>query len=548
MPNTIEHEHLAPSETSIRELIQTITEINQQAGIETSVIDQYDNETYINTTADVLEQINILLNRTNRIPLTNLFANDERSINGNFMLYYTYTHHLYNRHLIITVPISEENATFPSITVTTPAANKYEREIRDLFGLTPIGHPNPTDLIYHGNWENHPYHLRKDVSDMTQPPLPEPSQVPAPELMTIPGGDVYQIPVGPIHAGVIEPGHFRFSVAGEPIINLETKMHYTHKGTEKLAEGMSLQHGFFLSERISGDETVSNSLAYCLAIEKIAQVEVPARAQYLRMLLAEIERITSHFGDMAGIAGDTANIFLASQFFMMRIWSYNLAHFLTSTRFMRSMNKLGGVRVDFLKDKEQEATKQLLAIKKEVLDTMEMANNDTMYIDRLEHTGVLESQIAYDLNASGIAGRAAGLPYDVRQNHPYCAYDDLTFAKPHLHCGDVSCRFHVRLEECIASVNAMLQIIDNIPQGDICIDLPNEIPPYRCAYGMTESPRGENLHWIMTGENNTIYRYKVRTPSYCNWMSVPYAVNTNTVPDFPLINKSFNLSYSGNDV
>ena len=383
---------------------------------------------------------------------------------------------------------------------------------------------------------------------MTKPPLPASKDVPAPELTAFSDTDTYQIPVGPIHAGVIEPGHFRFTVAGEPIINLQTKMHYTHKGTEKLAEQMDIYRAFYLSERISGDETFANSLAYSLAIEKIAQINVPLRAQHTRIVLAELERIISHFGDLAGIAGDTANLFISSQFNMLRIWGYNLAHYLTNTRFLRSCNKLGGIRQDFLLGKEKGAIEQLNNIRKEIIDTAEMSNNDTMFLDRLESTGVLYSHVAYDLNATGIAGRASGLDYDVRKNHPYSSYDSFKFGMHHLDCGDVSCRFNLRLEEALTSVNLMINVIENMADGEISVPLPAVLPEYHYAYGITEAARGENMHWVMTGENNMIYRYKIRTPSYCNWLAVPYAVNTNLVTDFPLINKSFNLSYSGNDL
>lgn len=540
--------HLVPSKTSVDELLKQVSKINNQTGTATEIRYLNDNEIYLNTTTTNLRKINMLLNRSHRLPLVNLFANDERALNGHFTLYYTYAQHLLNKFIIITVPITEDDPTFPSITPITPAADKYEREIRDLFALEPLEHPNPTDLIYHGNWLDHPAHLRKDVTDMTKPPLPAAKDVPAPELTTFSDTDTYQIPVGPIHAGVIEPGHFRFTVAGEPIINLQTKMHYTHKGTEKLAEQMDIYRAFYLSERISGDETFANSLAYSLAIEKIAQINVPLRAQHTRIVLAELERIISHFGDLAGIAGDTANLFISSQFNMLRIWGYNLAHYLTNTRFLRSCNKLGGIRQDFLLGKEKGAIEQLNNIRKEIIDTAEMSNNDTMFLDRLESTGVLYSHVAYDLNATGIAGRASGLDYDVRKNHPYSSYASFKFGMHHLDCGDVSCRFNLRLEEALTSVNLMINVIENMADGDLSVPLPEKFPAYHYAYGITEAARGENMHWVMTGENNMIYRYKIRTPSYCNWLAVPYAVNTNLVTDFPLINKSFNLSYSGNDL
>jgi len=353
--------------------------------------------------------------------------------------------------------------------------------------------------------------------------------------------------VGPVHAGIIEPGHFRFSVAGEPIINLEAQLYYVHKGIEKLCEGQSIERCLYVSERISGDETFANSLAYCQAIEKIARVRIPDRAQHTRVVFAELERLTSHLGDLAGICLDAAYGFATFQFRMMRGWAYGAADELCGMRFLRSVNKLGGVRKDFAAGKEAKLREQLQKIRSELEDTVNIIKANSLFIDRVENTGILETKIASDLNAVGPGGRASGLRFDVRKSFPYEVYNQLEFNIPEHHNGDINCRMNTKIEECFESISLMLQALETMPDGNV-LEAINSVEPYRFAFGLTEAPRGENIHWVMTGENNTIYRYKIRTPSFCNWPALCHAVKGNIVPDFPLINKSFNLSYAGNDL
>jgi Ni,Fe-hydrogenase III large subunit len=320
-----------------------------------------------------------------------------------------------------------------------------------------------------------------------------------------------------------------------------------HKGVEKIAENMTIEQGFYLSERISGDETYTNSLAFCQAIEKIAEITVPKRADYTRVVFAELERLTSHLGDLAGICLDVAYGFAAFQFRMMRGWSYLMADELCGMRFLRSVNKPGGVRLDFVSGKEKSLTEQILKIKRELEDTVDFINRNTMFIDRIENTGILKTAIAWDLNAVGPGGRASGIPHHVRKDFPYAAYRELNFEIPHYLDGDVNSRMRVKLDECFTAMSLIIQAIEGMPAGAVHEKLP-PLPAHHVAFGMTEAPRGENIHWVMTGAGDTIYRYKIRMPSFCNWPALCHAVSGNIVPDFPLINKSFNLSYAGNDL
>ncbi|NTW71860.1 MAG: pyridine nucleotide-disulfide oxidoreductase, partial [Eubacteriaceae bacterium] len=303
----------------------------------------------------------------------------------------------------------------------------------------------------------------------------------------------------------------------------------------------------YISERISGDETFSNSLAYSLAIENIAGIIVPDRAQYTRVVFAELERLTSHLGDLAGICLDVAYGFAAFQFRMLRGWTYQIADELCGMRFLRSVNKIGGVRKDFIAGKEKSITDKLLKILKELKETEIILKGNSVFMDRVENTGILEHRIAADLNATGPGGRGSGIRYDVRKAFPYAAYGKLEFIVPEHNNGDVNCRMNTKIEECMESIGLILKAIGTMSSGKI-IEPMDSLKPYESGYAMTESPRGENIHWVMTGENNTIFRYKIRTPSFCLWPALCHAVRGNIVPDFPLINKSFNLSYAGNDL
>jgi Ni,Fe-hydrogenase III large subunit/Ni,Fe-hydrogenase III component G len=492
---------------------------------------------------EIAAYVNVRLSCT----LISLFACDERAQTGHYTIRYVFCCRDNGILLVLNTSVHPEDGQFVSIADLVHAAALYEREIQDLFGLVPKGHPYAKPLVFHGNWPMGTYPLRKDFVTNKKPPFVDGTS----SFRKIEGDGVYEIPVGPVHAGIIEPGHFRFSLAGEPIQNLEAQLYFTHKGIEKLSEGMTFERGFYLSERISGDETFSNSLAYCMAIEQIAGVKIPERSEYLRVLFAEMERLTCHMGDLVGICLDVAFGFGAFQFRLLRNWCYQLADLLCGARFLRSVNVLGGIRNDNVSGSESEILKRLADLKRELDDTAEILRHQTMLTDRIENTGILTEKIAFDLNGVGPAARASGIPYDIRKVLPYAAYDKLKFDVPILTGGDVSCRMKIKLAEAYQSISLMAQVVEALPSGPskIAMDAHLEsLPAGQSAYGITESPRGENVHWIMTGENGTILRYKVRTPSFCNWPVLCYAVQGNIVPDFPLINKSFNLSYAGNDL
>lgn len=477
--------------------------------------------------------------------LVSLFAGDERALDGCFSVYYAFALKKVSVLLIIKVKLSGDNLRLQSITSEIPAANLYEREIRDLFGIQFDGHPDEREFVFHGNWPSALHPLKKDFKASEKPEF-----VPREEkFLRIEGAGVFEIPVGPVHAGIIEPGHFRFSVAGEPIINLEAKLYYVHKGIEKLSENSTFEKVLFISERISGDETVANSLAYCLALEKIAGLEgVPERAEYTRTILCELERVYNHLGDIAGICIDVAYSFAAYQFNMMRRWCMIWNEEITGSRYLRSSIRPGGIRREMIRGKEKSILANMDKLEKEFNETVDIIKSNSLFIDRVENTGVVKANIAYDLNAVGPGGRCASIKSDVRKDYPYAAYEKIDFEIPVHHNGDVNCRMNVKIEELRESIRIIRQAVEKMPENGEAVEPVIKLPPYTFSFGLTEAPRGENCHWIMTGEDNTIFRYKIRTPSFCNWPVLCYAVKGNIVPDFPLINKSFNLSYAGNDL
>ncbi len=474
-----------------------------------------------------------------------LYASDERKIDGCFRVSYGFS--VSSAGIIITYRASlhEKDLVMQSISGTIPAASLYEREVQDMFGISFHDHPDNRELVFHGNWPSDLHPLNKDFDTGYRPPFVDREQ----EFLRIQGSGVFEIPVGPVHAGVIEPGHFRFSVAGEPIINLEAKLYFVHKGIEKLAENQSFEKVFFLSERISGDETINNSLAYSQAVEKLAGLEnLPERALYTRTILSELERIYNHLGDIAGICTDVAYGFGAAQFNMMRRWCLMLNEELTGSRFMRSSIRPGGIRKEFIKGKESVLLENMDKLDKEFRESILQLKCNSLFVDRIENTGLVKPETAIDLNAVGPAARAVGIDRDVRRDFPYAAYEHIDFKVQTNTNGDVGHRMLVKIDELLESIGIIRQCIEKMPAAGPVFEDPGRIMPYKYAYSLTESPRGENCHWLMSGENNTVFRYKVRTPSFNNWPVLCHAVKGNVVPDFPLINKSFNLSYSGNDL
>lgn len=444
--------------------------------------------------------------------------------------------------VVLLASVNPEDPKIPSLTTEVPCAEWYEREMRDMLGLIPIGHPELKPLVLYDDWPSGEFPLRKDFpQDRRVPRVPI-----GYDYRKVEGEGVFEIPVGPVHAGVIEPGHFRFSVAGEPILNLELRLGYAHKGTEKLFERSSYAKGVFIAERISGDSSFSHSLAFCQAVEGMTRA-APERAEYLRTIYAELERIYNLLGDVGGIALDVAFNVAAHHAYIMREKLLDLNDFLVGSRLLRGVNCLGGVRKDVPPDKVPKVVDELVRLKLDLRDFASLVLGTQSVLDRTETTGVVSLVTARDLNLVGPVARASGLDRDVRRDHPYAAYRQMSFRVPVRYEGDVQARLSVKLDEIGESISLVEQALGGLPLGAIREDV-GEIEEGRTSMSLVESPRGELVHWTVSGREGTPFRHKVRDASFHNWRAMETAVLGNIVPDFPLINKSFNLSYSGSDL
>ena len=474
--------------------------------------------------------------------LVTVFAEDRVNAEGVFYNYYVFDQPGDPAWVILKAPIPKDHPSFPSLAAELPAVNWQEREIQDWFGLEAAGHPNPRRVALHDNWPDvHP--LRKSFPlDTVLPPFEGERHVYRPTH----GEGVFQIPVGPVHAGTIEPGHFNFAVAGEPILYLQLRMFYTHKGTEKLFENLPIHRAVFLAESISGDSAFSHGTAFCEAIERAAEIEVPARAQFLRTILLELERIANHVSDTGAIANDVGFVIANAHAGRVRELVLGLNETLTGSRMLRGMVAIGGVRRDWQRAQVEAIENTLEVVEREFRDLVAIIQSSNSTRERLERTGILRPDKALKLGIVGVAGRASGVDLDVRRDHPYEAYRHLPFSVPVYQAGDVRHRLQVRIDEVGESIQIVRAAAAHLPDGPHRAPA-QPIPPDRCALSAVEGWRGEIVHWVRTGDGNRLERCKVKDPSINNWPAIVEAVEGNIVADFPVINKSFNLSYSGTD-
>ncbi|MDR3703362.1 MAG: NADH-quinone oxidoreductase subunit C [Candidatus Sulfopaludibacter sp.] len=471
-----------------------------------------------------------------------VFAEDRTEEESLAYLYYVFEHAEDKRYLVVRAPVDPRQAEFPSMAAEVPALNWQEREIQDWFGIEAVGHPNPRRVALHDNWPDvHP--LRKEFPiETVLPPFEGERHVYRPTL----GEGVFQIPVGPVHAGIIEPGHFNFAVAGEPILYLQLRMFYTHKGIEKRFEQLPLHHAVYLAESVSGDSSFSHGTAFCQAVERIAGVEIPAAARLTRTILLELERIYNHVADIGAIATDVGFAIANAHASRLREAVLGINEELTGSRLLRGVVCPGGTRHALDRGRVSASHEALAEFERQFAGVVDMIESSDSTRDRLERTGFLHPEKARDLGIIGVGGRASGQDLDVRRDHPYAAYDSLPFQVPVYQEGDVMRRMQVRIDEVGQSLALIRAAQSRLEPGKHRAPVP-PLPVDECALGAVEGWRGEILYWIRAGKDNRIARCKVKDPSLNNWPALVEAVQGNIVPDFPVINKSFNLSYSGTD-
>lgn len=432
---------------------------------------------------------------------------------------------------------SRVTGPIPSATLITPAAGWYERELHDQFGIVCEGHPDPRPLLLHENWP-----------DGVHPMAALPAEIPWAnreyKFLRVQGDGVCEVPVGPVHAGIIEPGHFRFSVVGDSVLHLELRHFYTHKGTEKLFEGTPAMSGTMIAESVSGDHCFSHAVSYCQAIENAAGISVPPRGQAIRLIGLELERMAAHMGDVGALCGDVGFTVPAAYNARLKESLLQISTHFFGTRYWRGMAVPGGTTRDLSGSDALELERALLPVVNDFKDMSQMILETPSVQNRFETTGVLSAEHARQLAVVGLVARASGLKMDVRRDHPSGRYRNLEVEVPHYKYGDVLARARVRIDEVAISMGLISTVLKDLPAGSVRANL--NFSGIAEGLSAVESPRGELLYWVRV-QDGTITRCHIKSPSFQNWPALPLAMPGNIIADFPLINKSFNLSYSGCD-
>lgn len=537
---------------NITELLLIVTSIAQE---KPEILNTRENEIYLKISESGFKEVYPAL-AERKFVLIGLFCAEAFEERDGSTLFYAFKQEGEAPVLILVRETGKEEKV-TSITENFPSASWFEREVRDGFGIEFAGAFDTRRLFLHECYPEGFHPLQKSFKNG---PI-SPAEPPCAEyrFRQVKGEGVYQIPVGPVHAGIIEPGHFRFSVIGEPIFSLEIRLFYKHRGIEKLAEGKSPSKCVALAEAISGDESMANAAGFCMAVEQVCGISIPERAERLRAAMLELERIYSLLGDLAGMAVDVGFALVASPFFILREEIFRQNEKLTGSRFLRGITVPGGLKKDVPDSALKELPSFFEKFSRDFESAYDRAIRSSSLIDRFATTGVIRKELISPLNLTGPLARASGSSADVRVDRPYGAYKGFTPK----HCmrkkGDVFSRFEIKAKEIRASVDLIPRLTENIPKGPVLAENAGCAGDWDSSGGintsgatgyslvLVEAPRGQNLHWVYL-KNGLVDRYKVRTASFCNWQAIEHAVLGNIVPDFPLINKSLNLSYAGTDL
>lgn len=424
--------------------------------------------------------------------------------------------------------------SFPSIGAMHPPAIRLERAVQDLFGLEATGLPDGRAWLDHGRWG-------------VRAPLGSSSEAPRDADYTFlpaDGESLHQIPVGPIHAGIIEPGHFRFTANGETVVRLEERLGYVHKGVERLMMDADLERAGKLAGRISGDSTAAYAFAFARAVEAALNIEPPARAQMLRGLMAELERLANHFGDIGAICNDAAFALMHAHCGVLRERVLRAANACFGHRLMRDVIVPGGLARDIDAGGAAPLRRQVGEWRKRFRDLVHLYDETPSLEDRTVGAGSLKSELARRFGAGGFVGRASGRAFDARIAFPYPPYDKFAPEAPVLTAGDVDARVWIRIREAEQSLALIERFLDALPEGEIRA-------PVSAGSGegaaLVEGFRGDILVWLRI-EAGRVSRCHARDPSWFQWPLLEAVIEGNIVGDFPLCNKSFNCSYSGHDL
>jgi Ni,Fe-hydrogenase III large subunit len=438
---------------------------------------------------------------------------------------------------IAIVSLECADGRYPSVGALHPPVIRLERALHDLYGLEPVGLLDRRPWLDLGFWDiRHPLAATR-VSPTAQGPY---------KFLPVEGDHLHQIPVGPVHAGIIEPGHFRFTANGETVVRLEERLGYVHKGIESLMSGAPIECAARLAGRTSGDSTVAYALAFAKATEAAAGAEVPPRAIYLRALMAELERLANHFGDIGAVCNDASFSIMLAQCATLRECTLRAADACFGHRLMMDCVVPGGIA----RELDPRPKDQLLLLIEEVRrlfpKLIELYDNTASLQDRTAGTGVLAPHLARQFGAGGYVGRASGRAFDARKKPGYAPYDELKFEVPVLEAGDVNARVWIRIREVEQSLALIEQIIRRMPEGPTHkpVDLGEDV---REGTALVEGFRGDILAFVRVRDGRMMHCH-LRDPSWFQWPLLEAAIEGNIVADFPLCNKSFNCSYSGHDL
>lgn len=438
------------------------------------------------------------------------------------------------RHELV-IRVAKDAPAIPTLSDLSFPASRFEREIHDLYGIVPVGHNFLRPLVLHQHWPPGWFPMRHDAGPM---PTMRADATPYP-FVEVKGSGVYEIPVGPIHAGLIEPGHFRFSVVGETILKMTARLWYLHRGIERLFEGATPERGLIIAERISGDSAIGHSLSFVMALEDALGVDTTEESRVLRAILLELERLYNHVSDIGAMCNDVGFAVAQGRALIIREFLLRLNESVTGHRLLRGSIGLGATRVRRLPSPEE-----LHHVAEALEDLVALALSNTVLVDRFEGTAVLGGFDAQQMGTLGPVARSSGLAVDARASHSFVS--SRSFHVITQSGGDVMARFTQRVEESRMSLTMLLEYLENV--SELTHESRTRHESSYAGLGIVEGWRGMIVHRVEVAPSGVVSRCHVIDPSFHNWPAVSVSLADTIVPDFPLANKSFNLSYAGNDL
>jgi Ni,Fe-hydrogenase III large subunit len=436
-------------------------------------------------------------------------------------------------------PAADGKLTYPAVTPRWLAAQAFEREIAEQLGVVPVGHRWLKPLRYHATDNGTPAPWGP-----FDPQRPIPGDYP---FYCVEGEEVHEVAVGPVHAGIIEPGHFRFQCHGEEVLHLEIALGYQHRGVERLLLHPNATRSAIVAETIAGDASIGHALAYCTALEALSGTKVSLRAAAIRGIALELERLANHVGDLGALCTDVAFLPASAYLGRLRGEYLNLTLEICGNRFGRNLLRPGGVRFDISPELAERIRKRLEALQRETLQVLDLMFSQSSVLARFEGTGALTEQRADDIGLVGPVARACGCRRDVRCDHPHGIFQFSHIPIAVETTGDVYARAVVRWLEVQRSLEFLLELLGNKPEGTTFAP-PGSLRPNAMAMGVSETWRGEAMHVAFTDEAGRLAFVKVKDPSIHNWFGLALALRGVAISDFPVCNKSFNLSYAGHDL